>query len=140
MPLNQIFNENYTYTVISIVKDSIYQGIIATLPENPIFLKLIHFMIMISNSGKPLRLEVPYEYIIFTKDFWNKIKEETGSNPKAGINTNNSNSNFNYYLFQEVCSTNKNDCYDGLDKHKMCCHVHNNGKRIIKTRYSDFPW
>lgn len=107
MPLNQIFNENYTYTVISVVKDSIYQGIIATLPENPIFLKLIHFMIMISNSDKPLRLEVPHEYIIFTKDFWNNVYRECNMRPFAGINKNIDNPKFNYQLFQEKCTKDK---------------------------------
>ena len=139
MPLNKIFDKNYTYTVISIVKDSIYQGIIASLPENPIFLKLIHFMIELVRNKVP-SLHVPREYIIFTIDFWNKIKEETGANPKPGENVNITNSHFNYYLFKEGCTTNKEDCYDGLDKHKMCCNVYDNGKRIIKTRYSDFPW
>ena len=40
-PLNEIFNKNYTYSVLSIVRDTIYQGVIATPPGNPIFLKLI---------------------------------------------------------------------------------------------------
>lgn len=133
MPLRDIFTENHTYSVISIVKDSIYQGIIATPPGNPVFLKLVYFMI------KLVELKKPYHYIIFTLDFYQKIMEECKSSVKTGINFNKMN-DFNYYLFLEKCTNNAGDCYDGLDKHKLCCNVYHNNKKIIKTRYADFPW
>ena len=133
MPLRDIFTENHTYSVISIVKDSIYQGIIATPPGNPVFLKLVYFMI------KLVELKKPYHYIIFTLDFYQKIMEECKSSVKTGINYNKI-SEFNYYLFLEKCTNRAGDCYDGLDKHKLCCNVYHDNKKIIKTRYADFPW
>ena len=60
--------------------------------------------------------------------------------PIAGVNKNVENINNNYYLFQEVCSKDESLCYDGLDRHKLCCYICEGGERIIKSRYADFPW
>ena len=133
VPLKEIFVNNYTYSVLSIISDSVYQGIIATLPYNQVFLKLIDFMIKLVDIDKP------YHYDIFTIDCFDKINKECEKKLKVGLNKN-INSNNDYYLFREKCSRNKNDCYDGLDRHKMCCYVFDNNKKIFKTRYSDFPW
>lgn len=133
-PLSDIFNKNYTYSVLSIVRDTIYQGVIASPPGNPIFLKLIKFMIQLVKS------ERKYNYIIFTKDFWNNVYRECNMRPFAGINKNIDNPKFNYLLFQEKCTKDKLDCYDGLDRHKLCCYICEGGERIIKSRYADFPW
>lgn len=133
-PLSEIFNRNYTYSVLSIVRDTVYQGVIATPPGNPIFLKLIKFMIQLVKSGRK------YNYIIFTKDLWNNIYRECNMRPFAGVNKNIENPKFNYLLFQEKCTKDKLDCYDGLDRHKLCCYICEGGERIIKSRYADFPW
>lgn len=133
MPISNIFYENHTYSVLSIVKNSIYQGIIATPASNPIFLKLINFMIRLVELNKP------YHYIIFTLDFYQKITDECYHSPEKGLNINKTNG-YNYYLFVEKCTERASDCYDGLDKHKLCCNVFDNKSRIIKTRYADFPW
>ena len=133
-PLSDIFNRNHTYSVLSIVRDTIYQGVIATPPGNPVFLKLIKFMIQLVKSGRK------YNYIIFTKDFWNNVYRECNMRPFAGINKNIDNPKFNYQLFQEKCTKDKLDCYDGLDRHKLCCYICEGGERIIKSRYADFPW
>ncbi len=133
-PLNEIFNRNYTYSVISIVRDTVYQGVIATPPGNPLFLKLIKFMIQIVKTGRK------YNYIIFTKDFWNNVYRECNMRPFAGVNKNIENPKYNYLLFQEKCTKDKLDCYDGLDRHKLCCYICEGGERIIKSRYADFPW
>jgi hypothetical protein len=133
-PIDQIIVNNFTYSVLSVVENTIYQGIIATCPGNPVFLKLINYMVNLVKTNKP------YHYLVFTIDCYDKIKEECMETPKPGFNTNHNNNKFHYYLFQEVCTTNKNDCYDGLDKHKMCCFVYDKGEKIFKTRYADFPW
>jgi hypothetical protein len=134
IPLNKIFINNYTYSVLSINRNSIYQGIIATLPHNNIFLKLIDFIVNTVEKNKK------YKYIIFTIDFFKKIEEDCLKKPKNGLNINLKNGEFNYYLFKEFCNRNENSCYDGLDKHNLCCYVYNKNKKIFKTRYSDFPW
>ena len=47
---------------------------------------------------------------------------------------------YNLYLFNEKCSYNAKDCYDGLDRYNKCCYVYDNNIKIIKVRYADFPW
>ena len=59
-PVSEVFPENYTYSVLSIINNSIYQGIIATPPRNPLFLKLIYFMV------KLVEKRDKFPYIIFT--------------------------------------------------------------------------
>jgi mannosyltransferase OCH1-like enzyme len=131
-PLNKIFkyqNDIDVYSVLSINKGTIYQGIIATHPKNEFFLSLIKFILSTPVST------VKSHYLIFTVDFYNKIKNDT-SVIKQGFNKGKKNN----YLFIEKCSKKGNDCYDGLDRYGFCCNVYDNDKKIIKTRYSDFPW
>lgn len=133
-PISEIFGENYTYSVLSIVRNTVYQGVIATPAGNPLFLKLIKFMVKIAKSKRK------YSYILFTKDFWNNVYKECNMTPIAGVNKNVENINNNYYLFQEVCSKDESLCYDGLDRHKLCCYICKDNEKIIKSRYADFPW
>ena len=44
------------------------------------------------------------------------------------------------YLFYEKCTRNPFDCKDGLDRYNKCCYIYDNSLKIIKTRYSDYPW
>jgi hypothetical protein len=46
----------------------------------------------------------------------------------------------NIYIFKEKCSNDSNLCHDGLDKYNLCCWIYDKNTRIIKTRYSDYPW
>jgi hypothetical protein len=131
-PIDEVFNKNYTYSVLSIIKNTVYQGIIATPPKNPIFLKLIYFMV------KLVERKVKFPYIIFTFDFFQKIKNYCGVLPTAGLN--DTNDTYPYYLFTEKCSKDKNKCKDGLDRYGLCCYVYDGNERMIKSRYSDFPW
>ena len=131
-PVSELFPNNYTYTVMSIIKNSIYQGIIATPPNNPIFLKLIFFMVKIVNRKKD------FPYIIFTVDFFHKIYDYCGKKPQLGLNIGKN--GFDYYLFQEKCNKDKNNCSDGLDRYGLCCYICDNDKKLIKSRYADFPW
>jgi len=77
------------------------------------------------------------KYIVFTEDFYNEIKKDINKSVvKNGLNIGKENM---YYLFTENCdSTNK--CYDGVDRYGLCCYVMDDNSKIIKSRYSDFPW
>ena len=118
------------YTVLSMFKGTIYQGIIASVPNNPIFKELIDYIVQIQ---KPVHI-----YFAFTIDFYNNLKKNSLNKIKKGYNQYKDGSN--YYLFYEKCSTNKNDCLDGLDRYKRCCFVYDKEIRKIKIRYSDYPW
>jgi len=135
--LDQVFNIGNTqfYTVLSggrYKNKTIYQGIIASVPNNPFFEKLIQYMV---NLKKPVR-----QYQIFTTDFYNKLKEQY-LNPKDKLlKPGFYQGDKNLYLFIEKCTTNKCDCYDGLDRYNRCCYIYNKQDKLIKTRYSDYPW
>jgi hypothetical protein len=134
IPLKDVFADNQTYSVLSINKNTVYQGVIATPPNNPLFLKLINFMIKIVK--RKLRV---FPYIIFTIDYYNKTKEYCEKEPSVGINTNKKNE-FDFYFFKEICTKKICDCKDGLDRYKLCCYIYDGDKKVFKSRYSDFPW
>ena len=126
--IDNIFNKPNVklYTVLSMFSKTIYQGIIATVPNNPLFKELINHMVTIR---KPVT-----NYFAFTSKFYKSLQVACGSEIYKKYNKNN------VYLFYEKCSVNKSDCHDGLDRYKRCCYVYDNNMRIIKTRYSDYPW
>lgn len=132
--IDDIFNKRniHLYTVISNNNYTIHQGVIATVPKNPIFLKLINYIININKPVKP--------YDAFTIDFYNQLKKmyKVGK-LKNGYLRDIHNKN-NTYLFYENCSKNPNDCEDGLDRYNFCCYIYDKGRKVIKTRYSDYPW
>ena len=130
-PIDQIFTKDYLYSVIAKNKKSIYQGIIATPPNNPIFKVLIDHII----ENKHLTRD----YLLFTREFYNQLNILCKRKVKAGFNKNKV-SDINIYLFQEICSKNIYECSDGLDRYRLCCHVYDKKNKIIKTRYSDYPW
>jgi mannosyltransferase OCH1-like enzyme len=124
-PLSEIFiNNQYIYSVLATSKDHIFQAIIASKPNNPFFLQLINHIVDTNN---------PKDYLNFCKDFYNKISIETGKPINVGKNQN-------FFLFEEKCSNNPTLCYDGLDRYGLCCFVYNNNEKIIKSRYSSYPW
>lgn len=131
-PLDDMFpDDKALYTVISKVDNTMYQGIIAVRPRNELFSRLIRFMVCKHSVLASL------EYHIFTKDFYRQIDIDTGHKPVAGKTLGKLS---DYYLFQEQCSKNPSDCYDGLDRYGFCSYITDNDERIIKMRYSDYPW
>jgi len=128
--LNTIINhdENMTFIVLNFQKNHIYNGIIATPPRNSIFLDLISFMIANNRT---------HFYHLFCLNFFDRVKQDIGSFDRSGLVRGD---NKKYYVFQENCSQNCAKCYDGCDRHGLCCYVMDKGKAIIKTRYADYPW
>jgi mannosyltransferase OCH1-like enzyme len=132
-PLKNIFTQNNTlYTVLSLITDSIYQGIIAVYPRNPIIGLLINQCAFYSD------IKLTKNYHIFTKFFYkcilNNIKK---SKILAGTHTING---YNIYFFKET-KYEKSECDNKVDRYKLCSFIndeHNN--KIFKTRYFDFPW
>lgn len=130
MDLNDLIQDDQITTVIDRTQQCIYQGIIAAPPRQPIFLYLIEG-ILNAGSAPP--------YNLFIKDFYRfilwdlqlkKLKEGKFKGKQH-----------NYSLFTETCSKKNADlCYDGFDRYGLCCNIFFNKKRIIKTRYADYPW
>ena len=128
-PLKPLLKTNTISTVISRKPKEIYQGIIITPPRQPIFLAL---MAAILQSGP----SPPYN--LFILDFMKYILADTfSSSMKEGGQPGK---HHTYFLYKEICSRSAKHCEDGLDRYGLCCNVFSGEKRIIKTRYSDYPW
>ena len=136
-PLSLIIENKYNnedidiYSVLSIIKNTVYQGIIAAPPRKNFFILLINYILLTPPEVTLM------DYLVFTRDFYNNIKRDLEKkNVKPGLNKGK---NDNFYLFTENCSE-KNYCYDGKDRYGLCCYVYDGDEKVFKTRYSDFPW
>lgn len=128
MPISKIFKKRDTfYSVISSFDNHIYQGIISSKPNNPLFLSLIDYIVTVGN---------PFLYHDFCSDLYYQIGTDTKISPGLRKGTSQ-----NYYLFEEKCSIlDDSMCYDGFDQYNLCCFVYDGDKPIIKTRRSSYPW
>jgi len=134
-PLTDIFYSNSDidiYVVMMSAKNGIYNGVIAAKPRNKIFLELINHILHITSTG------YNFGYETFIKHFLVVLS----SNIKTPITLSKTlNSEFGkVYFFDETCTRNPSDCPSGLDKYSLCCYIYDNDKKIIKVRYSDYPW
>lgn len=118
------------YTVLAIGRGTIYQGVIASTPRDPIFLEAISYMI---ECPKPVR-----QYLVFTADLYRKLAARYGVLVAGRTLLDKRGSGL--YLFKEECEPTGGKCYDGLDRYKGCCFIQDKGRDVIKTRYADFPW
>tara|TARA_Y100000991_G_C21960801_1_gene344381 strand:- start:949 stop:1686 length:738 start_codon:yes stop_codon:yes gene_type:complete len=133
--LNTIFNhklENTLYTVISGVSNDknkyIFQGIIASYPNNSIFLDLISDFFRYTHHHR--------DYMFFTKKFYELLEKKIKKKLIAG---DNKYENQNVVLFIE--KNIKTDIDTKTDRHKGFWNIFDkNDKHIFKTRYNDFPW
>ena len=151
-PIDKIIvNKNIIYTgTCAINKNNcITIGILYSPPKNPLIFKCLRYCISTATSysiNTSLRYLINnsnyfYYYHINTSYFSQIIKEnsENKSILKNGL-IKMKNKIPNVYLFQEICTTKKKDCYDGLDIKGLCCYIYDKGEKIIKVRYSDYPW
>ena len=127
-PLDTLFPDNTISTVIANDGSTIFQGIIACPPRQPLFLALIAAILKGS-------VEPPYH--LFTLEFMRYIRRDIQRRPLEGRNQGLKHA---YMLYRERCTKNAAMCSDGLDRYGMCCNVTLGGERVIKTRYSDYPW
>ena len=129
-PVDEIFiQKDKTYSVLSTIPQTIYQGIIYTYPRNPLFLVLINNFVSIIKKGIP-------DYLIFTVDFYDVFSNnEKRKKLKCGENDK-------IILFREVCSNTDNKlCNNKFDRYGYCCKIVDKENNILfKTRYPDFPW
>ena len=130
-PLSSIFkDEDIMYTVLSASGDHIYQGVISTPPNNPLFLSLISYIV---RTGNPLF------YHDFCKDFLYQIENDINGSVKKGLNIGSKGAK--YYLLNEECSLiDGSMCDNKFDKYGLCCLIYDNKVPVIKTRRESYPW
>ena len=121
-PVSSVFSrQKLTVVVGSVIVDSknIYNGVIYTQPRHPIFLELISHIVHTSKQTN-------FDYLIFCNHFYKILKRYEDDD---------------YYEFNEKCSSSDSSkCYDGFDRHKLCCNIFDKDEIVIKARYSDYPW
>lgn len=119
-------------TILSIVDKTCMQGFIAVKQKHPILKACIHF---IKTHYKKIN---DGDYLSITRNMYTNICRH------INVSTLHPGLNKNVYLFKEVCTSNKNDCYDGLDRYQFCCYTldgePNSHEKVIKSRYADYPW
>ena len=81
-------------------------------------------------------------YHVFCEKFYDYVNKDINNNQKEmnfGINQGFKNT---YMIYEEYYTNNADDCPDGLDKGggEVCSWIRNNGKNIVITRRSDYPW
>lgn len=136
-PLIEIFDHNKRdvfYTVLSAGQPSIFQGVIATYPRNPIFIDLIQHILTTPNSL------LEKDYSAFTKYFYKILTSVTKCELHAGEYYLNSDLG-TVILFQELNKKVASD--DRTDRREGYYNIFRNESdafRIMKTRYNDFPW
>lgn len=122
--LGAITNENKILSNITNV-GSVFQGIISTPPNNPIFKPLINKIMITSNY------KLMFSYMLFTSHFFTEVN-------KTRIDERNFE---NGYLFQEVCNGKLNEDIKEKDKYNLRCAIYDkNDERVFITRYPEYPW
>jgi mannosyltransferase OCH1-like enzyme len=126
--MDSIIKNKYNfYSVLSKNKNTIYQGIILTYPNNNLFGDLIEMFIKTPQSY------INKRYLIFTRQMYDILCNHSNQT-KMNYGENNN----GIYLYVENCEN--QICYDGKDRYGYCCFIYDNDQKVFKTRYSDFPW
>lgn len=128
-PIQDLFPAGRISTVIGCVPFSwsIYNGIIAAPPRQSVFLTLISGILR--SGPAPM-------YGLFIREFYRYIEHDVGFVREGPLDGKF----HNYYLYTESCNLFGTGCEDGRDRYGLCSNIMLDGKRVIKTRYADFPW
>ncbi|KAJ3437586.1 inositol phosphoceramide mannosyltransferase [Anaeramoeba flamelloides] len=133
-PIDQTLGQNSILTGLSIFGGQFMTALTATYAKNELFYDMMRHMV---------HAELPIDdYLHFSKIFYRKVNcLVKDTNIKKGVNENKEFPKSPYYFFQEKCTSDPKDCYDGLDQYDRCCYfVDENDKNKVKVRYADYPW
>ena len=120
-----------TVSTVATSNELIYQGVIASPPRQEIFLTLIDGI---------LRSGTNFPYNLFLRDFMRYIRKDCDIKKIHKNGSVLTGKKHKYKIFYESISNDSSQCYDGLDRYGICSYITYEGKRIMKTRYSDYPW
>tara|TARA_B100000787_G_scaffold161850_1_gene142037 strand:- start:468 stop:1259 length:792 start_codon:yes stop_codon:yes gene_type:complete len=118
------------YAVIGYTGSSVYNGIIATPPKNPMMLDLIDHC---TNN-------YPKYYLYYVNSFLDMLKKRYRI--EKVNKTEYSDDSSTVRLYHEKCNTEK-ECslVEKRDRYNYCCNIYADGDQpIISTRDPDYPW
>lgn len=128
-PISELqLKNNLFYSAIDLSRKAIYQGVIYSPPKNKIFIDNIKFILDNPNPS----------YAYYIRHLYNNLKKHSiNNNIKAGLNKMKDIPNV--YLYMENSYV-KKYCENKLDRYGLCTFITDKGEKLIRTRYSDYPW
>ena len=129
-----LFNAHNNVTVLSVVPNTIYQGILAVAePHHPVLAACIRDILTTSNEA------LAKDYHRFTRQFYANVCKFTGQSSLAPGNNNG------WFMLKEKIAPVAADCpRDQYGKCHIICLVHARSttpdSTYFVTRYPDFPW
>jgi len=134
-PFHELFpNPNLCYLVVTdssfAPKNRIYNGIIATPPKNPLMLKLLKGTMQMTNE---------HEYIHNCEEGF----RITSSLCEQGLQSYGLNKTIpsvpDVYVLKETPKS-VDHCEHIPDRYNQCMFIVDGDEKVIKVRYSDYPW
>ncbi len=106
----------------------VYNGVIASVPRNPIFLRLIAGIMRMPDW----LLAVDYRRVV--RELGATLADEVGSLASGGMARPDGS---RVYAF-EARYVDRGKCHDGLDRYGLCAHIFDGDEPVIKARHADF--
>jgi hypothetical protein len=110
-------------TALSIIGRTVYQGVLAAPPGLPCLLRLMDLIRRRSN---------PRDYLQYTRDMYRVLRRV---HPRMNPGISSVHQPFGLRLLKEVSVP-----HEPTDRYGLSCYLLWNGRRVIQTRYTDFPW
>ena len=110
--------------------ERIYNGIIATPPRNPLMYSLLQGTMQMTNEHE--YLHNCEEGFTIASSFCTSGLKQYGLNETLPQIPN-------LYVYKEAPTT-IDHCDYQTDRYDMCMFIEDRGEKIIKVRYSDYPW
>jgi hypothetical protein len=134
MPLSEVICDRRgvdLYVVLQHDGLGIYNGVLAATPRNSLFLELVRGILRV-----PRGEQIPYQ--AFLKHFLEVLRVGLMEPLVCGVPLRSVWGGV--FVLREGCTQSAQDCHDGLDRYGLCCYIHDAGRRVIKVRYSDYPF
>lgn len=137
VPLDWLFSEHAIYLVSSVFTSrTIYNGIIATPPRQPVFLDMVNYMVdkgphPAAQLGGHFNLRHLFSLVAHcgppTRDW------TCSSTPPSPCILNNTRV---FFMTEESKHTSR--CHDGVDRHNLCMFAVYEGDTVFKIRYASY--
>ena len=107
---------------------AVYNGVIASVPRDPLFLRLIAGIMRMSDW----LLAVDYSRVV--REFGATLADEVGALVPGGTTRPGGS---RVYAFEARC-VDVDTCRDGPDRYGLCVHIFDGDEPVIKVRHADF--
>mmetsp|Transcript_4339 Transcript_4339/g.8312 ORF Transcript_4339/g.8312 Transcript_4339/m.8312 type:complete len:380 (-) Transcript_4339:44-1183(-) len=135
-------SQSVSYTVLSVIPDTIMQGFIAVPARTEFMRKCIDDVMKVSED------EIDFDYLLHTRKFFKRLKDLFRNYPVVGTMwvskdvTGKGKARQKWILHREDCDQKDfSRCGYQPDRYGNCCVIRDKYNRpMMFTRYPDFPW